>query len=592
MPDNKPKAIREYERRITGEYIANQVVQRRQAERHSEHKTRIEKGDRIYRGDLSDFRTNGDPAPKDHLLIENKYKNSLHDLTRLAAEPRPVPVFVAMGDSVEEAKKARVREAIADTIWEFGINGPRIQRKLYMDLVGAGYMAVQLFYNDKSEYAQGMRLDPRYCYPEVRNGTLQSMLYVETMNAALAKAQWPDLAESITVKDDKDVEIATYADDKVVSQAIVQMSGNKPVKNGAFVVQEWKHDLKCVPVAFVTLDTFDSTYRGLLDQVGGPMALRNRIMAYLNDYVEEMVHAPFEAKNVLNADDPPGPLTIYEHDPHADDSFIRRVAPAAPAGSVFGVLQYMDAQESMEALQPPSRVGNVRQSIASGDFVNSTQGNLSSAVRELQDCMADLRRQVHYIAFKIEEHYLDNEKPLIRAIERKKTYKPSRDIDGVYTHRILFGASAGMDRQYADVRVIQHAGAGFISKKTARSQLDYLDDPTSEQNWIDQEQIAAVLLQRMTADPATPLSIIAKTLMGMAKGNDLVEVMMEQAEAIAAKEAELQQQAAGEQLPTGAAPVDAEEERLALEKGATGEGAPVAPIKPFSPPPLAQVFID
>ena len=43
-----------------------------------------------------------------------------------------------------------------------------------------------------------------------------------------------------------------------------------------------------------------------------------------------------------------------------------------------------------------------------------------------------------------EEVAAANQKPLIRAIERKKTYKPSRDIDGVYTHRILFGASAGM----------------------------------------------------------------------------------------------------------------------------------------------------
>ena len=596
MP-NKPQVLQEYEARVAGgEYIAGQVTQRRQAEQHQTHKTRIEDMDRIYAGDLSKFRQNGESTPRDYLLTENKFKNAIHDISRLAAEPREVPVFPQLGDSVTEYNRARVREGIADTIWEYG-NGPRLKRKLYMDAIGGAMMSVAAFYNKDSEYAQFMRLDPRFCYPDVRNGILYDMLYVESMKTATAKRQWPELADKLTTKDSEDVMVATLYDEKKVQQAIVGSFKGRKGPAG-YIVNEWEHKLDCVPVAFVPIDTFDSTFRGLLDQIGGPMALRNRTMQYLDDYMEDMVHAPFEAKNVMNADDPPGPVTIYEHDPHAEESFIRRVQPASPAGSVFGVLQYMDTQESVEALQPPARVGQVKQSIASGDFVNSTQGSLSSAVRELQDNMAALRKQLHYICFKIEEKYLDTEKPLIRAVGKKKTYTPSEDIKGVYIHRVLFGASAGLDRQYADVRVIQHVGAGLISKKTARSQLDYIDDPTSEQNWIDQEQLATVMFQRFAADPATPLSGIAEALVEMGKGKDLVEVMEAQAKKLLAAEqaaaAQAQQQAGGgEMVPQGGAPQDAEAEALALEKGATPEGgAPVAPIKPFSPPPLAQVFVD
>jgi hypothetical protein len=179
----------------------------------------------------------------------------------------------------------------------------------------------------------------------------------------------------------------------------------------------------------------------------------------------------------------------------------------------------------------------------------------------------------------------------------KTTYTPSKDIKGVYAHRVLFGAAAGLDRQYADVRVLQHVGSGLISKKTARGQLDYLDDPTSEQNYIDQEQLATVLFQRFSADPNTPLSEVASALVAMGEGKDLVEVMKEQAARMAQREKEAQEaamaaQGGGETLPQGEGPVDAEEEALALDKGQVeGGGAAIAPISPFAPPPLQQQIV-
>jgi hypothetical protein len=590
---NKPLAIKKYEERVTGEYIADQVIQRRQNEMHQTHKARIEDMDRIYRGDLTKYRTNGESAPKDYLLIENKFKNAVHDLTRLAAEPRPVPVFMQRGDSTAEYNKARIREQIADTIWEMG-NGPRLQRKLYMDMMGGGYAAIAAHYNDKSDYAQFYRLDPRYCYPTILNGTLVDMVYVEAMKVELARTLWPDLNLG-AVKDNSDVHVVTYMDDMAVSQAVTATMGKK---TQGFIVNRWEHKLGCVPVAFRALDTFDSTFRGLFDQIGGPMSLRNRIMSLLDDYVEDLVHSPWESKGVLNPDDPPGPLTIYQHDPNADESFMRRTAAASPAGAVWGIIEKLEMQESVEALQPPSRVGQVSQSIASGDFVNSTQGSLSSAVREIQDNMADLRKQLHYICFKIEEKWLPKDKPLLRAVGKKKTYNPETDINGVYEHRILFGAAAGMDRQYADVRVLQHVGSGLISKQTARGQLDYLDDPTSEQNYIDKEQLSTVLFQRFSADPNTPLSAVAEALVEMGKGKDLVEVMEAQAKAMLQREEEMKQAAlgaqGGEQLPAGEGPPDAAEENLALERGSMEEpgGAQIAPIAPFAPPPLQQQIVS
>lgn len=593
----KPKAIEEYESRITGEYIADQLLQYKKAARHSEHKQQLEKNDKLYKSDLSDFYPQGERAP-DHIRVENKYKNALHDIVRLAAESKPTTVFMQQGDSRKAAREARIRANIADTYWEVN-RGPRQERSFLMDMAGAGYCAAAVYFNDDSDYPQFMRLDPRMCYPDIRNGALVSMVYAETVKVDVAKRQWPQFAGEFAKfpKGDKNVTLAIYYDEHEVVTAVTQERGSK-----GFVVDRWGHELGCVPVAFEMLDTADREFHGLFDHVGGPLAFRDRMMGYLDDYMEDMVHSPFEAKNVLNAEDPPGPLTIYEHDPGAEESFIRRVAPAAPAGTVFGLLQYAGEQEATEALQPPARIGQVRQSIASGDFVNSTQGALSSAVRELQGNMGNFRYQIGYVCMKLDRKELDFEKPLIRSIGGKKTYTPSEDLgstESEYFHRIVYGASAGLDRQYADVRVIQHVGAGLISKKMGREQLEYVDDPFQAQEEIYQEQMADVMFQRFAADPNTPISAIAESLVQMGKGKDLIEVMEAQAEQMLQREQEARQamlEAAGGGAPAGGAPSEEPGAQAeALEAGATGEedvGAEVAPLRPFQPPILQQQIVQ
>lgn len=569
-----------------GAYIATQYEGLVQAKYIKDWHGRIADSDLLYSGDLT-TRYPELELPKVN-LVENKFKNALHDISRLAAETRPMPVFMKRGDSDAETTKALVRAGIAETIWDVGY-GPEIEEQLYMDILGTGVMACSLFQNDNSEYAQFMRLDPRYCYPMFVNGNLRDLLYVETLDRKTAAALYPDFG--IDTKRKSDVTIATLYDDKVVATALLETQGEKVTRTEK--ISRWTHRLGCTPVAFIRLPSYDSALRGLFDQLGGPMAIRNKIVAYLDDYLESMVHASFESKNIENDTDLPGPLTIYRHDPIAEESFMRRVAPASPSGSVFGVLSYMDDQESKEAIQPPSRVGSVSQSIASGSFVASTQGGLSSAVRSVQRLMGALRRQVHFVAFKIEEKHLDFEKPLQRSVKNKATYTPSKDIKGYYNHRILFGAGAGLDRQYADTRVLQFQGAGYISKETARSQIDFLDDQAAEQDQIDLEQSSTVLFQRMMADPNVPLSLIANLVIEQSKGGGIISAIENVAPQLIELEQQQREAAQGITEPTPGTPPA--EEAAALNAGAVpeGEGGPsIAPIEPFAPPPLQSQFVS
>jgi len=214
--------------------------------------------------------------------------------------------------------------------------------------------------------------------------------------------------------------------------------------------------------------------------------------------------------------------------------------------------------------------------------VDSTQGTLSSVIFELQEVMAELRYQANYIAFKIDAKYLNHEKPLYRAVGNKVTYTPSEDMGDFYHHSIQYGASAGLNRAEAGVRVLQDMGAGLISKELARTQLDYVDDVTVEQNRIDKEQLAQAFFQRLAGDPNTPMSVLAQGIVEMAKGKGLIEVVEKVAPALVAAQEAAQAPAGG----TVAEPTVAES--AAAAQLATEQGA----IEPeFAPQPMQQQIV-
>ena len=150
------------------------------------------------------------------------------------------------------------------------------------------------------------------------------------------------------------------------------------------------------------------------------------------------------------------------------------------------------------------------------------------------------------------------------------------------------GAAAGLNRSEADVRVLQHRGAGLISKATARSQLEYIEDASSEQDEIDREELANIFFQRFAGDQNTKMSTLAKAVREMATGKSLIDVI----EIIApelladeqARQAAQDQAAAGPPAEAGTPP---EQNQEALAAG----GQQPSDFQPkFAPPPLSQII--
>lgn len=583
---SKSDPVKIYEGRINEDYLVNQINASITTDSHTKHKDRIREYFKLYRGELNLIFPDEDGI-MDRPVVENKVKNASHDIARLANEAKGTPVFMRRGEGDKATKQQLLRASIAHTIWAMG-GGPDLEMNFYLDQIAAGYCAASVFYNDESEYPQFLRLKPMNCYPDYVNGQLVSMLYVETVKERIAAKLFPDAGLNDSAKDSADVYIIIYSDQNEVVQAVCGKKGNKATRGYIPPNGRWEHGLGCVPVAFEALDTPDDTFHGLFDQLGGPLMIRNKVVRLMADYLESLAHAPLEEKGIENANVEPGPTTVYHHDPNAPESFMRRVQPAASSGTVFGLLQYLDAQESAEAIQPPARVGVVSQSIASGSFVASTQGTLSSVVKELQDNLAAFRAKLGYIAFKVDAKYLDHPKPLWNPVGKKDEYTPSEDMGKWLHHTIQYGANAGLNRSEADIRIIQHRASGFISKHTARQQIDYIEDASIEQDLIDREAMAEAFFQRMAADQQTKMSTLATAVIAMSKGKSLMEAIEEVAPEFVSQEAlkaEQEAAAAAPQAPAGQAPA---EQQAALEAGGTQEQDFVPPE--FQPQPMANII--
>jgi len=581
--------------RTNEDYLVQQEEGLKKSEYWAAHKARIAAYDRTYGGAIPSLVLEENSLPTDEPYIENKLKNATHDIKRLAREAKGVPVFTKEGEDTDSAIRAKMRAVIAQTIWTEG-GGADVEGKFYLDLIRGGFCAVAVFDDGESEYPQFLRLDPANAYPTVINGRLVDMVYVEEVKERAAAALFPKLSLDGSPGNVKKVKIVTVYSKERVLQGVVKAGGRG---QKAEVSSNWEHKLDRVPVAFKDLESADGHFRGLLDQLLGPMKGRNRAVRLMLDYLEDMVHAPWEEKGIENPPDKggpkPGPEAVYHHNEDAEfETFFRRTPPAAPAGAVFGLLQYLDAQEQSEGFQPPSRVGVVRQSQASGNFVESTQGSLSSVVLEVQSYVAVLRREANKIAMMVDEKHLDREKPLIRAVGTKATYKPTEDIKGWYYHQVMYGAAAGLDRREADSRILQHLGAGVIPLEIARDQIDYIENDTNIQDDVDRDLLARVMFERLTADQTVTFADLAELDLEMGKGlsrraaiEKVLPQLVARQKAAALAEAEAT-------VPAGAPgpepePTTPDEQRLALEQGATPGVNPIS-FSDLNPRPIRQTF--
>jgi hypothetical protein len=551
-------------------------------------KERIEQVDRLYRGEWAALFPDEvvevlEPA------VMNLVQVSMDDIARLVSESMPSIRVWPQDDSDKAQKEAYVSEAIAETYWETS-HGQLLIPQLAMDLTGTGacFIAVDVY---DQQYPTFRRIDPRMAYPDTFNGMLQDLFVTQTMKLRIAARTFPEFAHEFDIAPDvaDTVEVWEYYSEGECVQAFCLIKGEKVVPNSAHIVKRWKPG--CLPAAFVKLDTFDGEFRGMFDQIDGSLRTKNRIVQLLMDYTDQVTYAPMVSKGLLNDDEAPGPNAHYRLDPNVPDAQVGRLQPAGAAPQLFALLEYLESEQRGGTAYPNSRQGNVSQSIASASFVNSTQGQLTSVVRNIQRLLGSLREDLNGKSFSLDKEYLDESKPLFRSIGKKKTYKPSSDIPDRVFSKIVASATSGLDRMQGDVRVLQLLGAGLVSKETAREQIDFLPQDGEENDRIEKEMASAAMAQKFLTE--APWQVVADVMVEMQSGANLVDAV-----AGARKKQEEQQPelggVPGQPLPgpegRPAEPQSAGAENLALQKGGGTGPPPTAPE--FQSPPLTNIMIS
>lgn len=599
--------------RITSTYLAQTHRWRTDDDRYTDWHSRIFDAQDLLGGDFLTI-TTGEEAYVDKPLVMNTAEKFTRDVARLVAEVHPIAMGFPKNDKAEEEEAADIRAAIADTYWEES-DGVDYEAQWAIDLVVAGACFAVAYQGEGETYEEAYpkfeRVDPLMCYPMIQNGKLYDLLVIKRMKCLVADRLFPGKGISEAFKlgkknDNWDEECEIweyYAPDETV-KAISFMRGKKVMgASTTTVLEREKHGLGCPKAVMEKLATWDDHFRGLLDQSKGGLYAKNKAVKLIFDHTEEAVEASLFAAGIKNPDEPPGAERVYVADENWPQGLgppkLERVSPPPIAPHLLSMLGMMDQEQRGQIGYPSSRQGNVQQSIASAAFVESTQGDLSSIVKEIHRKLARLRAKLTIVMAKIDVKYLDVKKPLCRSIGDIKMYTPSKAWDGIYKVKFVYGPASGVGQINALQSLIQLKSIGVMADDTLRShQPEMFYDSERENEKLQREVNEKAIQQRFLTDPTVTLDQIADTLEIMEKEGVPLQTAyrkMRQAQLAAQEAAQpTPEQAAPGQLPTSEIPVDAEAEALALEKGKVPDagGPEQLQVEESAPPrPLAQVFI-
>lgn len=550
----------------------------------------------------------GYSLPGDNTVVEQPMVMNLglaftQDVARLTTEQTPVYKSPVYSDKHAEIVSAQIRETVAQTYWVEG-RGDLLVPQYATDLAvcGAAYTVCWVDQDPECVYPRFARVDPRHAYPNIQNGVLMDLLVISVYPSDVAEHMFPgfNIADNASSKKMKhDVEVWEFYAPGYACRGVAHLTtAGMTNSNAITMVDEVIYDRKIMPASYTQVASHDGAIRGMLDQLGNSLMAKNKIASLMTKYTEHKVFAPWEAKGIDNPTATPGPNTVYIHNELAPgETFIRRVAPAGSDPALFALMNLLDLDQRGSIGYPASRQGEVSQSIASAAFVESSQGQFSSIIKNIQAHEADLRAQTTQTLLKLDVAHLDFEKPLIQAVGKKSAYLPSKDVGDKTAIRVMYGAGAGLSRQNADTRILNLLGARIIDRGTARDNIEFLRDRTDIQDKIEMENAEDALQQLFWPDPAVPIDLKFQVKRSMSEeGLSLTdawekvreEFEKQQAAQTAAQAEQAQPTAPGAPEPAVGAIGDAEAQALALEKGqVVSEPADIN----LPPAPMQQSFI-
>ncbi len=386
---------------------------------------------------------------------------------------------------------------------------------LWQDYAGAGSATFGVWADFTKPEAERnpyyVRYDPRFTYP-IRDakGELIELLVARRRSLTEVEKEFPQLKGKFDKTSDVE-EWFWYTKDEILHVlADVSTGGRK--KFGGYVVTREKNELYCIPAVEIVRPTFDGERRGQFDQTIHILRTMHHLMALTIEKTEEEVYAPIAGYEVEGLETfGPGAVLKYR----TQDSKIERIQ----SKSMFDVkdlIARLEINARTAGVYPPQLSGDPGASIVSARGIAASMGALDAR-------LAVMHRQFEWglakadgLALQFDEVYCPGDKTIYGdARDRKspETFNPERDIAGAYEVVVSYGVGAGSDPANKEVRLQMHLGSRLISRKRARQELDFLEDPEDEELEIARESaldavVMGVLAQAQNGDPTTAIEFL------------------------------------------------------------------------------------
>lgn len=508
--------------------------------------------------------------------IDNRAISFIESLGNLAGNTDPtIRVDPPKKQGDKGKPKALRRERVNHFYWQDS-NMTLKAPLLYMDLIATGIMTAKVWPNfgkpRHKRFPKIERVDPRTVWipPYYQPGDEADDVIVHkvTKLRTLLK-EYPMQARQLLVFAGKDRSISDrnlhatdvevveyYSTSRVIMVAL--LPGNK---ESIVTLENFYNESGCNPIKIGVRPTADGRLRGHVDPLLPVIAAENRLMTYVLDYADQMVFAPIGKRgDVVNAEDF-GPGAIIDM---GEKGEVVRIPPANPNNTVFAMMANLQQASREQANVPASFQGIVNQSIASGQFVNATQGSMQNFIGAIQKVGETFFRQILETAQRMDRTYCDEEKNiegLSRGGSFSETYRPGsllKDTSIIVMYGLAGGGVDGFNRQ---IRMTQAERSGYVSKQWVRENMEGVDNPIEEENRIEAERFMnAVLIGLEAAAANGDLVPLAEYYQAKKEGRSPLEVLP----ALAERALSASQQGAGDPLAQSSA---AQSEAEAMQAG-------------------------
>jgi hypothetical protein len=556
-----------------------------------EHKQRVAQLDNLVSGRWATIWPD-DTVTADMPKIADFVTSDLEDLSSLISRVDPTVVCDPDGDREDDIRDAE-RRAHALATYRRASRLSMTRRELAMDLAGTGLCAMVVWPDYGSpegyRYPAYVRKDPRHVYPDPAASNTDevttAVVSYRTKARVLAK-QFPHIRGELFATheqsffDSADINVVEYYD----SEWCIKLAAWHPVSGRARTTQiaAVRNLVGCPLFVMGKRPTFDGRFRGQFDKAIAPLGTANRLMELHLAQMSDMIYAEKIIKGVFDNPQDVGPgASLYTTDYQAD---IYRAKPAGSHPQFFQDIQLMLDQAREAGGVPQARHGDISQNIASASFVTAIQGKYITSVESYQEILADFEQRVNTLAFKVDVAYLDYPDKVLAGVAGGRTfagtYTPSIDIAQRTENRVIYGAGSGMDSYNKKISVIGDMNAGLVSRRTARGQIEYVQDVLAEESEFARERMEDGFLALVGDPNRSDLATMTMVMALASEGYSVGEIAKQMYAAQQAAQ-ESQEQAAGatqellgappeqQALPAGEAPNEAVEPlpRLAALRG-------------------------